>query len=85
MAGVTTEACIAPPAISAAEEGDEVLTIVDASGSRSTLTDEIAFRRMERYSVELTATAAVIAELASDWSTDHRTKLMNIVGQEILN
>lgn len=84
MAGVTTEVCLAPPAISAAEEGFDVFGVVDASGSPSTLTDEMAFRRMERAGVELTTTSAMISELAVNWSSEDGVKLIQILGEEIL-
>ncbi len=69
MAGVTTDVCLAPPAISASDEGFEVYGVVDASGSPTTLTDEMAFRRMERSGVELTTTSAMIADLAVNWAS----------------
>ncbi len=84
MAGVTTDVCLAPPAISAAEEGFEVYGVVDASGSPTTLTDEMAFRRMERSGVELTTTSAIIADLAVNWASEDGGKLMKILGEEIL-
>ncbi len=85
MAGVTTEVCLAPPAISAAEEGFEVFAVVDASGSPSKVTDDIAFRRMERSGVELTTTTATISELAVDWGTEDGGKLIQILGEEVLS
>ena len=84
MAGVTTDVCLAPPAISAVEEGFEVYGVVDASGSPTTLTDEMAFRRMERSGVELTTTSAIIADLAVNWASEDGSKLMKILGEEIL-
>ena len=84
MAGVTTEVCLAPPAISATEEEFDVFCVVDASGSPTTLTDEMAFRRMERAGIELTTTTALIAELAVDWASENGGKLMQILGEEIL-
>ena len=84
MAGVTTEVCLAPPAISAAEQGFEVFGIVDASGSPTALTDEMAFRRMERAGVELTTTSAIISELAVNWSSEDGGKLIQILGEEVL-
>ena len=84
MAGVTTEVCLAPPAISATEEGFEVFAVVDASGSPSELTDEIAFRRMERYGIELTTTSALISELAVNWASDDGQQLIQILGEEVL-
>lgn len=85
MAGVTTEVCLAPPAISAVEEGYEVFGIVDASGSPTVLTDEMAFRRMERAGVELTTTSAVISELAVNWASENGSKLIQILAEEILS
>jgi nicotinamidase-related amidase len=84
MAGVTTEVCLAPPAISAVEEGFEVFGVVDASGSPNTLTDEMAFRRMERAGVELTTASAIISELAINWASEDGKKLILILGEEIL-
>ena len=84
MAGVTTDVCLAPPAISAVEEGFEIYGIVDASGSPTTLTDEMAFRRMERAGVELTTTSALIADLAANWASEDGAKLIQILGEEIL-
>ncbi len=84
MAGVTTDVCLAPPAICAVEEGFEVYGVVDASGSPTTLTDEMAFRRMERAGVELTTTSAIIADLAVNWASEDGAKLIQILGEEIL-
>ena len=85
MAGITTEVCLAPPAISAAAEGFAVTAIVDASGSPSSLTDEIAFRRMERGGVDLTTTTALLSELANNWASEEGQKVMQIMGEEILS
>jgi len=58
--------------------------VVDASGSPTTLTDEMAFRRMERAGVELTTTSAIIADLAVNWASEDGAKLIQILGEEIL-
>ena len=79
------EVCLAPPAISATEDGYEVFGVVDASGSPTALTDEMAFRRMERYGIELTTTSALISELAVNWASEDGGKLMKILGEEILD
>ena len=84
MAGITTEVCLAPPAISATEDGFEVFAVVDASGSPSALTDDIAFRRMERSGIELTTTSAIISELAVNWASEDGQKLIQILGEEVL-
>lgn len=85
MAGITTDVCLAPPAISAADEGFAVTAVVDASGSPTALTDEMAFRKMERSGVELTTTSALLAELAVDWASEPGQKIMQILGEEILS
>lgn len=58
--------------------------VVDAPGSPTTLTDEMAFRRMERAGIELTTTSALISELAVNWASEDGGKLMQILGEEIL-
>ena len=85
MAGITTDVCLAPPAISAATEGFAVTGVVDASGSPTLLTDEMAFRKMERGGVQLTTTSALLAELAVNWASEPGQKIMQILGEEILS
>ncbi|WP_108860834.1 isochorismatase family protein [Ruegeria sp. Alg231-54] len=85
MAGITTDVCLAPPAISAADEGFAVTAVVDASGSPTALTDEMAFRKMERGGVDLTTTSALLAELAVNWASETGQKIMQILGEEILS
>ncbi|WP_421327552.1 isochorismatase family protein [Aeromonas veronii] len=68
MAGVTTNVCMVPPAISAINEGFVVKVVCDACGSSNQIAEEMAWRRMERAGVQLTTTNAMIAELVKDWS-----------------
>eukprot|EP00435_Cladocopium_sp_Y103_P077765 s1_g1504.t1 len=68
LAGVTTEVCAAPAAISAKEAGFNVKVVVDACGSPTQLAEEIAWRRLEEAHVGLTTTTAILSELARDWS-----------------
>ncbi len=85
MAGITTDVCLAPPAISASAEGFDVTAVVDASGSPTALTDDMAFRKMEKGGVELTTTSALLAELAVNWTSEPGQKIMQILGEEILS
>jgi len=62
-----------------------VTGVVDASGSPTVLTDEMAFRKMERGGVELTTTSALLAELAVNWTSEPGQKIMQILGEEILS
>lgn len=85
MAGITTDVCLAPPAVSAAAEGFSITAVVDASGSPSLLADEMAFRKMERAGVELNTTNALLSELAGNWSSANGQKILQILGEEILS
>ena len=85
MAGVTTDVCLAPPAISAVDEGFRVQAVVDASGSPTQIADDMAFRQMEKAGVVLTTTNALVAHLARDWSSEAGGALIQILGEEKLS
>ncbi|WP_052878729.1 isochorismatase family protein [Vibrio coralliirubri] len=85
IAGITTDVCVVYPAITAIVEGYNVQVVVDGSGSPTTLADETALRRMEKHGVTLTSTNQLIAELAQDWSTDHGSKLIQVLFEEIIS
>lgn len=85
IAGITTDVCVVYPAITAIVEGYNVQVVVDGSGSPTTLADETALRRMEKHGVTLTSTDQLIAELAQDWSTDHGSKLIQVLFEEIIS
>ncbi|MEZ9396490.1 isochorismatase family protein [Vibrio splendidus] len=85
IAGITTDVCVVYPAITAIAEGYNVQVVVDGSGSPTTLADETALRRMESHGVTLTSTNQLIAELAQDWSTDHGSKLIQVLFEEIIS
>lgn len=67
MAGVTTDICMVPPAISAVDEGYNVKVVCDACGSSNPIAEEMSWRRMERAGVYLTSTGAMVAELVHNW------------------
>ncbi|WP_050649884.1 isochorismatase family protein, partial [Vibrio coralliirubri] len=85
IAGITTDVCVVYLAITAIAEGYNVQVVVDGSGSPTTLADETALRRMEKHGVTLTSTNQLIAELAQDWSTDHGSKLIQVLFEEIIS
>lgn len=85
MAGITTDVCVVYPAITALEEGYKVQVVVDACGSPTAVADEIALRRMEKAGVTLTTTNQLLAELAKDWSSEHGSKLIAILFQDVLS
>ncbi|MEU7899280.1 isochorismatase family protein [Nonomuraea sp. NPDC049152] len=67
VAGVTTDVCVVYPVLSALADGYEVQVVVDASGSLSPVSDEMALRRMERAGAVLNTTRPLLAELADNW------------------
>ena len=68
MAGVTTDVCLAFPAISAVGAGYDVYAVIDASGTWSTTTQQAAVARMTQAGVKCVNTIAVAAELQKDWT-----------------
>jgi nicotinamidase-related amidase len=79
MAAVTTDICLIFPAISAVQEGFEVLAVLDASGSSFDVQEELARRRMATSGVMLTTTNTAIAELVQDWSTPQGSQLIQLL------
>jgi len=79
MAAVTTDICLIFPAISAVQEGFEVLAVLDASGSSFDVQEELARRRMATAGVMLTTTNTAIAELVQDWSTPQGSQLIQLL------
>ncbi|MCW5607047.1 MAG: hydrolase [Nitrosomonas sp.] len=70
IAGVVTEVCVAFPALSAIEEGYEVLVVTDASGTFNTVTRDSAWVRMQAAGVQLMGWFGVACELHRDWRND---------------
>jgi nicotinamidase-related amidase len=79
MAAVTTDICLIFPAISAAQDGFDVLAVLDASGSAFDVQEELARRRMATAGVVLTTTNTAIAELVQDWSTPQGSELVPLI------
>jgi nicotinamidase-related amidase len=84
MGGVTTDACLVYPSISAVEEGYRVQAVMDISGSPFELSEFTSRSRMMANGVVLTATNTVIAELAQDWSTPHGEALIRLLFTDVL-
>jgi nicotinamidase-related amidase len=79
MAAVTTDICLVFPAISAVQEGFDVLAVLDASGSGFDVQEHLARRRMATAGVVLTTTNTAVAELVQDWSTPQGTELVPLI------
>jgi nicotinamidase-related amidase len=83
MAGVTTDVCLAFPAISASGDGYDVYAIVDASGTWSPLVAQASIARMVQAGVITTGTVAIIAELLADWRSPVGQATAGIYGGNI--
>ncbi|MEG4322645.1 MULTISPECIES: isochorismatase family protein [unclassified Microcoleus] len=68
MAGVTTDVCLAFPAISAVGAGYDVYAVIDASGTWNTTAQNAAVARMTQAGVKCVNTIAIAAELQKDWT-----------------
>jgi nicotinamidase-related amidase len=79
MAAVTTDICLVFPAISAVQEGFDVLAVLDASGSGFDVQEELARRRMATAGVVLTTANTAVAELVQDWSTRRGSELVPLI------
>jgi nicotinamidase-related amidase len=84
MAGLMTDVCLVFPATSMAEEGYQVHAVMDATGSSSPISEEMAQRRMEKAGVVLTAAITVIAEAAYDFSTPKGDELWKMMFKDLL-
>ena len=79
LAGIMTDVCAAPAAISAAAEGYNVKVAVDACGSRSKLADDAAFGTLTAAGVSLMSTSAMLTELAKDWTSPAGSALQRML------
>lgn len=69
VAGVTTDVCLVPPALSMQSEGFHIKCVLDAGGSPTPLAEQISWQRLSQAGVPMTSTNAVVTELIKDWST----------------
>lgn len=83
MAGVTTDVCLIFPAIDAVADGYKVQAVLDASGSPTDLSEEMARQRMHDAGVVLTATNTLIAEVAQEWSSPEGQQLITLLFTDV--
>ena len=84
MAGLTNDVCTVFPAISAVEDGYRVQVVLDAGGSPTQQADDIAAERMRDNGVVITSTNQLMAELATDWSSNEGKAIQGVMYEEIL-
>src|SRR5262249_60368871 len=72
VAGFLTEACVSFPALSALNDGFDVLVAADACGGLTPASHELALRRLEQAGARLCSWVQVLLEVQRDW-TRHST------------
>lgn len=85
MAGVTTDVCLAFPAISAVGAGYDVYAVIDASGTWNMTTQQAAIARMTQAGVKCVNTIAVAAELQKDWTLPTAPGMGDIFARRLPN
>jgi nicotinamidase-related amidase len=79
IAGVTTDVCLIHPAIRAVAGGYQVQVVVDASGSNTAISEQIALQTMLHAGVRLTTMPQLMSELAGDWTSPTGTAVMDLL------
>jgi nicotinamidase-related amidase len=72
VSGLLTEACVSFAVLSALAEGYDVYVVADACGGLTSVSHELALRRMESAGARMTSWIQVLLELQRDW-TRHET------------
>ena len=68
MAALWTEACLIFPALSALDEGFDVIMNIDASGGTSKDAHDAAIRRAEKHGAESISSVQLLLEMQRDWA-----------------
>lgn len=85
MAGVTTDVCLAFPAMQAAAEGFQVYAVVDASGAHDYATQQMAVQRLAAHGVTAVTWLMVAAELQRDWRNPTAERTGAVFHEHLLN
>jgi nicotinamidase-related amidase len=70
VAGVTTDVCLVPPALSMQHEGFHIKCVLDAGGSPTPMAESISGVRLNQAGVPVTSTNAIISELVKNWVSE---------------
>jgi nicotinamidase-related amidase len=85
MAGVTTDVCLAFPAMQAVAEGFAVYGVIDASGAHDFATQQMAVQRLVAHGVTPVTWLMVAAELQRDWRNDTAAATGQVFHEHLLN
>lgn len=85
MAGVTTDVCLAFPAMQAVAAGYQVYGVVDASGAHDYATQAMAVQRLVAHGVTPVTWLMVAAELQRDWRNPTAPATGKLFHEHLLN
>lgn len=85
MAGVTTDVCLAFPAMQAVADGFNVYGVIDASGAHDFATQQIAVQRLVMHGVTPVTWLMVAAELQRDWRNPSAEGTGKLFHEHLLN
>jgi nicotinamidase-related amidase len=85
MAGVSTDVCLALPAVSAVRDGYDVYAVIDASGTFSQHALMASMFRMSRAGVVIANATMLVSELLADWSSRYAEPIGKILGARVPN
>lgn len=85
VAGVTNDVCTVHPVLTLLSEGYNVQVVVDAGGSPTKLSDDIAGERMARNGAVMTGTNQLVAELVKDWTTPAGQQVIQVLNELVFS
>jgi Isochorismatase family len=85
MAGVTTDVCLAFPAMQAVADGFQVYGVIDASGAHDLATQQMAVQRLIAHGVTPVTWLMIAAELQRDWRNETAAGTFKLFHEHLLN
>jgi len=83
LAGVSTDVCLALPAVSAVRDGYDVYAVIDASGTFSQHALMASMFRMSQAGVVIANATMLVSELFADWSSRYAEPIGKILGARV--
>lgn len=84
MAGLLTDVCLFHCVVSALEAGYQVQVVADASGTSTTLGDQVTYDRLTNLGAVVTTTYGILFELYSDLSTPEGQRAEGVASASVV-
>ena len=85
VAGVTNDVCTVHSVLTLLSEGYNVQVVVDAGGSPTKISDDLAIDRMGRNGAVLTGTNQLVAELVKNWTTPAGQQMIQVLNELVFS